>query len=53
MSSTRALRGFLPARKKGAHYDTNGVSELISPTTITRAPKKPQRIVTGKHSKRS
>ena len=40
MSSTRALRGFLPARKKGAHYDTNGVSELISPTTITRAPKK-------------
>jgi len=40
MSSTRALRGFLPARKKGQNYNTGGSSTLISPTTITRAPKK-------------
>ena len=40
MSSTRALRGFLPARKKGQNYNTGGTSTLISPTTITRAPKK-------------
>ena len=40
MSSTRALRGFLPARKKGQNYNTGGTSNLISPTTITRAPKK-------------
>jgi len=40
MSSTRALRGFLPARKKGQNYNTGGTSTFISPTTITRAPKK-------------
>ena len=40
MSSTRALRGFLPARKKGQNYNTGGSSTLVSPTTITRAPKK-------------
>ena len=40
MSSTRALRGFLPARKKGSNYNTGGTTTLISPTTITRAPKK-------------
>ena len=40
MSSTRALRGFLPARKKGMNYNTGGTATVISPTAIARAPKK-------------
>ena len=40
MSSTRALRGFLPARKKGQNYNTGGTTTHISPTAIARAPKK-------------
>ncbi len=40
MSSTRALRGFLPARKKGQNYNTGGTTTFISTTTITRAHKK-------------
>ena len=40
MSSTRTLRGFLPARKKGQNYNTGGTTTFVSPTTITRAPKK-------------
>jgi len=47
MSTTKAFRGFIPARKKGGGYNNEAVTDMITLTSTGQAQSPSQNIFTG------
>jgi len=47
MSTTKAFRGFIPARKKGGNYNNEAVTDMITLTSTGQAQSPSNNIFTG------